>query len=128
MSVIYGTKNQGRGKFIHGVQTILSNLAETSMTLAGRLPIETQRPVDTLSRVAATLHLLSHQCIILAVRPVLFSLLSLKLSSRRPLQLSDPINALLRMCVESAFNILKIIFALKTQNLSGQHDFYIVVF
>lgn len=59
--VIYGTKNQGRGKFIHGVQTILANLAETSMALTERLPIETQRPVDTLSRVAATLHILSHQ-------------------------------------------------------------------
>lgn len=137
--VIYGTKDQGRGKFIHGVQNILANLAETSITLTERLPIETQRPVDTLSRVAATLHILTHQvsqapesrafrrksantgqCIILAVRPVLFSLLSLKLSSSRPLRLSDPINALLRMCVESAFNILKIMFALKSQNLSGR--------
>ncbi|KAL1303722.1 hypothetical protein AAFC00_007069 [Neodothiora populina] len=118
LDIIYGTKNQGRGKFIQGVQVILANLAETSQMLAERLPIETQRPVDTLSRVAATLHLLSHQCIILAVRPVLYSLLSLKLNSSRPLQLPDTINALLRMCVESAFNVLKIIFALKSQNLS----------
>lgn len=55
------------------------------------------------------------QCVILAVRPVLYSLLKVRLSSSTPERLSGSVDGLLRVCVESSISTLKILFALKLQ-------------
>ncbi|KAG4440570.1 hypothetical protein IFR05_003937 [Cadophora sp. M221] len=57
-------------------------------------------------------------CTILTIRPVLFFLLETKLSSRSaPLKLSDAVIGLLRVCVESALQVLKTVEGLRAHNL-----------
>lgn len=103
------------------------------------MKIELQRPANGISRAAASLHLLQQQvtpsqcaigystdsnisqCTILTVRPILFFLLETKLATVSvPLVLSDAVIALLRVCVESALQVLKIIEGLRLHNLLGK--------
>ncbi|WAO90164.1 Zn(2)-C6 fungal-type domain-containing protein [Fusarium falciforme] len=119
LDVIYGVHDQQQKNFLVEVKTILSRLAETSVVLREHLHLDIQQPGQSVSRDAATLHLLLHQCVILTVRPVLFSLLKPLLSpdgvegsSRRS---SAPLESMLRMCIESAVHILKIMSILKHQ-------------
>ncbi|KAH7176872.1 hypothetical protein EDB81DRAFT_773708 [Dactylonectria macrodidyma] len=120
LDVIYGVHNQQQRNFIVEVKAILSRLADTLVVLREHLFLDLHTPSQPLSRDAATLHLLLHQCVILTVRPVLFSLLKPLLSlnseeSSRPS--SSSVESMLRMCVESAIHILKIMFTLKHQTM-----------
>lgn len=120
LNVVYGLGHQRQlgAKFISAVQSILRRLAETSIMLNTSMRIELQRSPNTISRVAASLHLLHHQCTILTIRPVLFFLLETKLASRNvPLKLSDAVIGLLRVCVESALQVLKTVEGLRVHNL-----------
>ncbi|KAK0101163.1 hypothetical protein ONS95_012857 [Cadophora gregata] len=120
LNVVYGLGHQRQlgAKFISAVQSILRRLADTSIMLNTDMRIELQQPPNTLSRMAASLHLLQHQCTILTIRPVLFFLLETKLASRRtPLKLSDAVIGLLRVCVESALQVLKTVEGLRAHNL-----------
>ncbi|PVH75748.1 hypothetical protein DL98DRAFT_592883 [Cadophora sp. DSE1049] len=120
LNVVYGLGHQRQlgAKFISAVQSILRRLADTSIMLNTDMRIELQRSSNTISRVAASLHLLHHQCTILTIRPVLFFLLETKLASRHvPLKLSDAVIGLLRVCVESALQVLKTIEGLRVHNV-----------
>lgn len=118
LDVIYGMRSQRQGKFVTEVQAILSRLAETSVVLDEHLRLDLSRPNHPVSREAATLHLLLHQCVILTVRPVLFSLLKPVLSLESNAKPSaSPFESLLKMCVESSIRILQIMFALKQQTM-----------
>lgn len=59
---------------------------------------------------------------ILAVRPVLYSLLKVRLSSPAAAAsaFSSPVNALLKICVESSISTLKILVVLKFQTQCGE--------
>lgn len=59
------------------------------------------------------------KCSILAIRPVLFYLLEKKLANNSTLTISDAVIGLLRVCVESALQILKIIEILRSHKLVG---------
>ncbi|CAG7566312.1 unnamed protein product [Fusarium equiseti] len=118
LDVIYGVHEQQKN-FLVEVKTILSRLAETYVVLREHLPLDVQQPGQPLSRESATLHLLMHQCVVLTVRPVLFSLLKpllapdgSKTNTRLP---SSPFESMLKMCIESAVQILKIMAILKQQ-------------
>ncbi|KAH7142883.1 hypothetical protein B0J13DRAFT_636646 [Dactylonectria estremocensis] len=118
--IIYGVHNQQQRNLIVEVKAILSRLAETLVVLRQHLFLDLHTPTQPLSRDAATLYLLLHQCVILTVRPVLFSLLKPLLSmnseeTSRPS--SSSLESMLRMCVESAIHILKIMFTLKHQTM-----------
>ncbi|KAH7310012.1 fungal-specific transcription factor domain-containing protein [Rhexocercosporidium sp. MPI-PUGE-AT-0058] len=120
LNVVYGLGHQRQlgAKFISAVQTILRRLADTSILLNTNMKIESQGSNNAISRVAASLHLLHHQCTILTIRPVLFFLLETKLSSgNAPLKLSDAVIGLLRVCVESALQVLKTVEGLRAHNL-----------
>ncbi|KAH6715061.1 fungal-specific transcription factor domain-containing protein [Leptodontidium sp. MPI-SDFR-AT-0119] len=120
LNVVYGLGHQRQlgAKFISAVQSILRRLADTSIMLNTNMRIEPQRPTNIISRVAATLHLLHHQCTILTIRPVLFFLLETKLNSRTsPLKLSDAVIGLLRVGIESALQVLKTVEGLRAHNL-----------
>ncbi|KAK2628739.1 hypothetical protein QTJ16_001842 [Diplocarpon rosae] len=120
LTIVYGLGHQRLlgVKFIAAVQTILKRLAETSIMLNANMRIELSRLTNTISRVAASLHLLHHQCTILTIRPVLFFLLETKLASCNvPLKLSDAVIGLLRVCVESALQVLRIVEGLRAHNL-----------
>ncbi|KAM0420771.1 hypothetical protein ACHAPT_011432 [Fusarium lateritium] len=119
MAVIYGIHDQNRN-FLVEVKAILSRLAETSSVLQEHLGLDPQRLSESVNREAATLHLLLHQCVILTVRPVLFSLLKPLLSPDTPSSSntqssSSAFESMLRMCIDSAIHILKIMSLLKHQ-------------
>ncbi|KAM6532860.1 hypothetical protein FALCPG4_005906 [Fusarium falciforme] len=119
LDVIYGIHGQQRN-FLVEVKTILSRLAETSSVLREHLCLDLQQSRESVNREAATLHLLLHQCVILTVRPVLFSLLKPLLSPDTPSSsntqpLSPAFESMLRMCIDSAIHILKIMSLLKQQ-------------
>ncbi len=67
--------------------------------------------------------LIRTQCVILTVRPVLFSLLKPLLASNAPIpdgrHSSSPFESMLKMCIESAVQILKIMSILKQQMMCG---------
>ncbi|RFN49243.1 hypothetical protein FIE12Z_6464 [Fusarium flagelliforme] len=118
LDVIYGVHEQQKN-FLVEVKSILSRLAETYVVLREHLPLDVQQPGQPLSRESATLHLLMHQCVVLTVRPVLFSLLKPLLApdgSKTNTRLSSsPFESMLKMCIESAVQILKIMAILKQQ-------------
>ncbi|KAL3417228.1 hypothetical protein PVAG01_11228 [Phlyctema vagabunda] len=120
LNVVYGLglERQLGGKFVSAIQSILHRLAETSLLLNSSMKIELHRPMNTISREAASLHLLHHQCSILAIRPVLFFLFETKIRSRNNvLLLSDAVIGLLRVCIESSLQILKIVETLRLHKL-----------
>ncbi|KAL6416067.1 hypothetical protein AUP68_00278 [Ilyonectria robusta] len=115
LDVIYGVQGHRDKNFIVEVQSILSRLADTSVVLKEHLNLDIEQLNDPLSRDAATLHLLLHQ-------PVLFSLLAPVLSSEsNDRHSTSPLDSLLRMCVESAINVLKIMFTLKNHTICGEN-------
>ncbi|RSL49382.1 hypothetical protein CEP53_009165 [Fusarium sp. AF-6] len=119
LDVIYGIHGEQRN-FLIEVKAILSRLADTSSVLRQHLCLDVQQSRESVNREAATLHLLLHQCVILTVRPVLFSLLKPLLnpdtSSSSNTQPSSPaFESMLRMCIDSAIHIVKIMSLLKHQ-------------
>ncbi|KAJ4138910.1 hypothetical protein NW765_002806 [Fusarium oxysporum] len=118
LDAIYGVHDQQRN-FLLEVKSILSRIAETYIVLRQHLPLDVQQPGQPISRESATLHLLLHQCVILTVRPVLFSLLKPLLALGAPVpnarHSSSPFESMLRMCIESAVQILMIMSILKQQ-------------
>jgi len=116
------------------VQSILRNLADISIELNKKFSIDSLHTMGTVTRIGASLHILYHQvttpsletisakslkCIILAIRPVLLCLFESKLQNNTTSPLSDAVVALLRVCVESAVHVLKIVQVLKEQTLIG---------
>jgi proline utilization trans-activator len=61
--VVYGLgiQRQLGAKFIASIQSILQRLAGTAEMLNTKMRIDVQKPKDTISRTAASLHLLHHQ-------------------------------------------------------------------
>ncbi|KAM0343481.1 hypothetical protein ACHAPU_008512 [Fusarium lateritium] len=117
LDVIYGVHDEQRNLLV-AVKSILSRIAETYGVLREHLPLDVQQQSQPLSRESATLHLLLHQCVILTVRPVLFSLLKPLLiegGSDTNTRCSSPFDSMLKMCIESNVQILKIMSILKQQ-------------
>jgi hypothetical protein len=56
-----GIQRQLGAKFVASIQSILQRLADTAEILNGKMRIDVQKPKDTISRTAASLHLLHHQ-------------------------------------------------------------------
>ncbi|RBQ81706.1 hypothetical protein FVER14953_04273 [Fusarium verticillioides] len=125
LDAIYGVHDQQRN-FLLEVKSILSRVAESYVILRQHLPLDVQQPSQPISRESATLHLLLHQCVILTVRPVLFSLLKPLLTSNPVMpdarHSSSPFESMLKMCIESAVQILKIMSILKQQMMCGEFD------
>lgn len=55
-----GLQRQLGGHFIAAIQSILHRLADVSISLDRGMKLDLQRPTNTLSRVAASLHILLH--------------------------------------------------------------------
>ncbi|KAI1291184.1 fungal-specific transcription factor domain-containing protein [Xylaria venustula] len=109
--------------FLKNVQWVLRSMAAVALELEQmfELTLDGSRPI---SRVAATLNLYYHQCIVLATRPLLVCLLQTSLeertsvgSHRRKKDISEPIKALLKTTQESACKSLNILMAVRSQQL-----------
>ncbi|KAF5716750.1 BRT1 down-regulated by mating factor B [Fusarium mundagurra] len=126
LDAIYGVHDQQRNFLLEVKSIKLSRIAETYVILRQHLPLDVQQPSQPVSRESATLHLLLHKCVILTVRPVLFSLLRPLLASNAPIPYarhsSSPFESVLKMCIESAVQILKIMSILKQQMICGEFD------
>ncbi|CCT64208.1 related to positive activator of transcription [Fusarium fujikuroi IMI 58289] len=101
LDAIYGVHDHQRS-FLLEVKSILSRIAETYVILRQHLPLDVQQPSQPVSR-----------------EPVLFSLLKPLLASNAPIpdgrHSSSPFESMLKMCIESAVQILNIMSILKQQ-------------
>ncbi|CAK7207715.1 hypothetical protein SEUCBS139899_010526 [Sporothrix eucalyptigena] len=117
-STVYGADGRLDKTFVATTQRVLRGLAGMAENIAS----VGHRSVGEINRTAGHLNLTYHQAIVLATRPVLYSLLKLRLESPNPLAasaatLSEPASGFLRICVDSARQIIHILSTLQEQSL-----------
>ncbi|KAG6362283.1 hypothetical protein INS49_010513 [Diaporthe citri] len=118
---IYGPDGRLDGKFLMRTKEALPGIAELTDTLQRDFPLVLDDAATGISRKSAHIHLLYHQCIILATRPLLFCLLKLRLDRGKSSgDLSPPsptVQGLVQMCLDSCFQIIRILECLQHQEL-----------
>lgn len=117
----------------------LKSIADVTSALKRSFDLPTTGRHGGISRLAAHLHLLHDQvcskpdsstltkfvkCIVLAIRPLLFSLLKLSLDHPRKVQSiaanSNSARTLLQICLESSQHIIVVLDKLREQDLLGK--------
>ncbi|PIG80462.1 Zn(II)2Cys6 transcription factor [Aspergillus arachidicola] len=123
-SSVYGPDGRLNRNFLLRTKSALASAAElvTELRKCYDLRLD-ESSVSGVSRLSAHLHLLYHQCIVLATRPVLFCFLKMRIqttdSSLESLNSSANVRKLLQVCIDSAQQILNILIVLQRQNLLG---------
>ncbi|KAK9779929.1 putative Fungal-specific transcription factor domain-containing protein [Seiridium cardinale] len=116
---IYGVNGRLNGKFLNSTKALLKDLAGLATELGQALPLKLDNPGQGVSRISASLHLLYHQCIVLATRPLMFCYLKMRFESAT--QLDSPtqhrFGTIIQMCIESAQQIINILESLHSQGL-----------
>ncbi|KAE8331488.1 hypothetical protein BDV39DRAFT_189869 [Aspergillus sergii] len=121
-SSVYGPDGRLNRNFLLRTKSALASAAElvTELRKCYDLRLD-ESSVSGVSRLSAHLHLLYHQCIVLATRPVLFCFLKMRIqtadSSLESLNSSANVRKLLQVCIDSAQQILNILVVLQRQNL-----------
>ncbi|KAK5108521.1 hypothetical protein LTR62_008261 [Meristemomyces frigidus] len=117
---LYGKDGRNKGKFLVHTKAALNQVAKMTEELNDAFSLPVDDPVS-ISRVSAYLHLMLHQCIVLATRPILFSYLESRLLHEegfpRGTRPAANVWALLHMCRDSATHMLRILQVLKEQGL-----------
>ncbi|OJJ42312.1 hypothetical protein ASPZODRAFT_20635 [Penicilliopsis zonata CBS 506.65] len=120
-STVYGPDGRFNRRFLLKTKSTLASIVELAHDLSKAYELRLDEPrVTGVSRLAAHLHLLHHQCIVLATRPVLCCFLQLKLQAADDLSLensSGNVRKLMQVCLESARQMLTILTVLQQQNL-----------
>ncbi|KAF7189564.1 putative transcriptional regulatory protein C3C7.04 [Pseudocercospora fuligena] len=114
---IYGKDGRLSNRFLVHTKAALQSLATINEHI-NTFPLG--RPENSISRVTAYLHLLQHECIIMAIRPIIFHFFEHRLARLgQYARLSPPnsIESLLLMCKDSALQAFNILRALKKQDL-----------
>ncbi|KAI1366243.1 hypothetical protein F5Y08DRAFT_301652 [Xylaria arbuscula] len=118
---VYGADGQTDRRFLQSMRAALSDIAGVIDELRHSFPVEREKPGQGLSRISAHLHLLYHQCIILATRPLLFSFLQVRLASAAECQtrmnVSPTVRTLILMCLDSSLQSITILRLLQAQGL-----------
>ncbi|RQM06503.1 hypothetical protein DH86_00003682 [Scytalidium sp. 3C] len=118
---VYGEDGQLSKKFVSSTKFALKSIAAVTNQLQESYPLPKNGSLAGISRLSAYLHLLHHQCVVVTTRPLLFSLLKMRLDDKDivPILSSSSGNArtLLRVCLESSQHILNVLDALKLQSL-----------
>jgi len=110
--------------FLLRTKTALASVARLADELQESFPLHSERSTNGVSRTAAYLHLLYHQCIVLATRPLLFCFLKIRFES--PQNCTDALNTsrnvrnLIQMCMESSQQIISILHSLQSEGLLGK--------
>ncbi|GIC86025.1 putative C6 transcription factor [Aspergillus udagawae] len=121
LNTVYSANGKLGGAFLHGIRSILHEMTDLSRELEEVFAYRFSSSVDTLSGTATRLTLSCHSCIIVTARPLILSLLWERLSCFKDgdvfRSLSSPIRTLIQACTESALRSLKILTALRDQNL-----------
>ncbi|KAL3951730.1 hypothetical protein ACCO45_013447 [Purpureocillium lilacinum] len=85
------------------------------------LPLLLDNDESGISRLSAHLHLLYHQCIVLATRPLLFCFFQIRLESVGAcldlLNTSSTVRSVLQMCLDSSQHVVSILECLQHQGL-----------
>ncbi|EAW16782.1 putative C6 transcription factor [Aspergillus fischeri NRRL 181] len=121
LNTVYSANGKLGGAFLHGIRSILHEMTELSRELEEVFAHRFSSSVDTLSGVTTRLTLSCHSCIIVTARPLILSLLWERLSCFEDgdvfRSLSSPVRTLIQACIDSALRSLKILTALRDQNL-----------
>lgn len=107
-------------RYVSNTRQALLDIARITDELHRCFEITPEKSDVGISRLAAYLHLLHHQCVILATRPLLYTFLEVRLHSRHLGQRRyNGVKALLIMCIESAFQNIRILSQLQDEALLG---------
>ncbi|KAK1486262.1 hypothetical protein CTAM01_12313 [Colletotrichum tamarilloi] len=80
---VYGLDGRLNNKFMLGTKEVLASVAEIADELQQSFALPLERDTSCISRTSAHLHLLHHQCIVLATRPLLFCFLKIRFESQK---------------------------------------------
>ncbi|PLB50613.1 Zn(II)2Cys6 transcription factor [Aspergillus steynii IBT 23096] len=118
---VYGPDGRLNRKFLVRTKAALASTADLANELRQSHDLRLEEAsISGVSRLSAHLHLLYHQCIVLATRPLLFCSLKIRLQSPdrcMALQSSPTVRRLLQVCLDSAQQMLNILASLHEQNL-----------
>ncbi|KAL9093941.1 MAG: hypothetical protein Q9165_003864 [Trypethelium subeluteriae] len=124
LQTVYGKPGGRSERFLASMKEALRTIAEAKDELNLFCSLNLHQPGGGISRLWATLHLFHHQTLILATRPLLYSFLQKRLETTRPLRVSSSSDArsLIRVCVSSAQQSLKLLETLQSQGLLGKYS------
>ncbi|KAL5003290.1 hypothetical protein BDV10DRAFT_154615 [Aspergillus recurvatus] len=121
-STVYGADGRLNRKFLLRTKAALASTTDLASDLQRSFDLQLDKPtVSGVSRMSAHLHLLYHQCIVLATRPLLLCFLKMRFQSAdaclETLNSSANVLRLLQVCVDSAQQQLNILSSLYEQSL-----------
>ncbi|KAJ9653867.1 hypothetical protein H2201_009087, partial [Coniosporium apollinis] len=121
VSTVYGPDGRLDERFLTSTKSALTSIADIAEELSNSFRLTLDDPGEGVSRLAATLHLQYHHCIVLTTCPLLFSLFKKRLEAQST---SPSITSsmqrlliLLQMCADSSEHSLSILSALQSQEL-----------
>ncbi|KAI4235169.1 MAG: hypothetical protein LQ352_008121, partial [Teloschistes flavicans] len=119
LSTVYGEEGRMDRRFLASIKAALKCLASVNDERNTGFPIDLKKSSSSISRLSAYLHLFHHQCIMLTIRPLLYALWQKRLEAPAPLPVSlgGSVRSLLRICVASANEVIRILTALQAQSL-----------
>ncbi|KAI4093623.1 MAG: hypothetical protein L6R37_007369 [Teloschistes peruensis] len=119
LRTVYGEEGRMDRRFLASIKAALKCLASVNDERNSGFPLDLKKPSSSISRLSAYLHLFHHQCIMLTIRPLLYALWQKRLEAPAPLPvtLGVSVRSLLRICVASANEAIRILIALQAQSL-----------
>ncbi|KAL1623553.1 hypothetical protein SLS56_008257 [Neofusicoccum ribis] len=121
---VYGANGRLNSKFLLSTKEVLAGIAGLADELRNSFPLHLDNTISGISRTSAHLHLLYHQCIVLATRPLLFCFLKIRFESQGtnldPLNSSQTAWNLIKMCIDSSQQMINILNCLQAQDLLGK--------
>ncbi|KAM0424927.1 hypothetical protein ACHAPT_009728 [Fusarium lateritium] len=117
---VYGAQGRVDKQFLSTTKSVLKSIADVANHLHGSFALPSNA-TQGISRVSASLHLMQHQCIVLATRPFLYSFLQSRIGRSNPGLIhaarSGSVRNLLLMCLDAAQQILTILSSLQSQDI-----------
>ncbi|KAL9584292.1 MAG: hypothetical protein Q9203_004724 [Teloschistes exilis] len=119
LRTVYGEEGRMDRRFLASIKAALKCLASVNDERNSGFPLDLKKSSSSISRLSAYLHLFHHQCIMLTIRPLLYALWQKRLEAPAPLPvtLGGSVRSLLRICVASANEAIRILIALQAQSL-----------
>ncbi|KAM0794849.1 Zn(II)2Cys6 transcription factor [Usnea florida] len=119
LRTVYGEEGRMDRRFLASIKNALKCLASVNDERNKGFPLNLKNSLSSISRLSAYLHLFHHQCIILTIRPLLYALWEKKVEMSAPVHVSSTgsVRSLLRVCIASAHETMKILAALQAQSL-----------
>ncbi|KAK5087789.1 hypothetical protein LTR05_002004 [Lithohypha guttulata] len=121
VNTVYGPDGRLDKRFLTSTRSSLTSVASIAEELSKSIRLNLDDPKAGISRLAATLHLQYHHCIVLTTRPLLFSLFKKRLeaeaTSSNIIVSIQRLRVLHQMCADSSERSLTILSVLQSQDL-----------